>query len=249
MDQSKLSALFITGTDTGAGKTLVTAAIARCLKSSGVDVGVMKPVASGVDVGNISSDTALLREAAGCDDAVELVTPIALHEPLSPHMAARLEGKDLSENAIRKMVLPAFKTICKKHELLLVEGVGGALVPLAGNFTIADLAARMELPAVVVAPDRLGAINHILLTVEALRRRAIPVLGVILNRVEPGDYASATNAEALALCCDVPVWGILPYRKAAGDAARLELLAEEMRQILTGADIPAGLRLPENPCC
>jgi len=244
--QTSPRGIFITGTDTDAGKTVVTAALALHLTSCGYRTGVMKPVASGVEPGNISEDTRLLLHAAGAEDSgltPQQITPITLREPLSPHMAARLEKKALTPESIRAAVLPAYQTQLATFDRVLVEGVGGALVPLADRYTIADLAAELSIPAVIVTADRLGCINHTLLTIEALQRREIPILGVILNRTARPDLAAQTNEEALAHATDIPVWGTVPFCPADTDEKRIRQAATSLGAIMQHASVPAWLRM------
>jgi dethiobiotin synthetase len=228
-----MTGLFITGTDTGVGKTAVTAGIAFALKARGVDVGVMKPVASGcreTSSGLVSEDSELLREAAGCADDFAAITPIALREPLSPHLAAKLVNFELDRKIIREKVFPTYNRLCEAHSFMLVEGVGGALTPLAADYAVIDLAWDMNLPVLVVAADRLGVINHTLLTLEALRARGLKTVGVILNRVATPDYATQTNAEALRDVTNIPIYGALPFidreTSAAAIASALGSLTE-----------------------
>jgi dethiobiotin synthetase len=178
----------------------------------------------------VSDDALALQEAAGADDPLEWITPIALRAPLSPHMAARLAGRPLRRSALLATIRRAFRRLRERHEILIVEGVGGLLVPLADRFTFGDLlaalvaASRRRSPVLLVAADRLGVVNHTLLTLEALRRRGLRCHGVVLNRPRKPDYAARTNAAALRLVTDVPVFGPLPFLKRIGpDAMAREL--------------------------
>ncbi len=218
MNKPSLFSLFITGTDTGVGKTMVTAGLAHLLRSRGIDVGVMKPVASGCSPATnreqedlVSDDTLCLIQAAGVDDALEVVTPIALREPLSPHMAAVLEQRELTRESVCRTTRENFAILSKRHDWVLVEGVGGIMVPLAHDFLVADLARELELPILIIAADRLGVINHTLLTIEVARARGLKILGIVLNRVHAADDSCSTNAEAIRMVTDVPILAILPF--------------------------------------
>ncbi len=238
--------IFITGTDTDAGKSVITAALALHLIRLGYRTGVMKPVASGVEPGKISEDTKLLLHAAGAEDSglsAEQITPIALKAPLSPHMAARLDKNPLSPEIIRKKVLPAFQEQLKTFDRVLVEGVGGALCPLSDRYTISDLAKDLDIPAVIVTADRLGCINHALLTVEALQSRNIPLLGIILNRTSRPDLAAQTNEEALTHATDIPVWGTVPFCPADSDEKRIHQASASLEKIMRHISVPEWLRL------
>jgi dethiobiotin synthetase len=200
-------AVFVTGTDTGVGKTFVAAGLAAALKRRGVDVGVMKPVASGA-----ADDARALIRAAGVDDPLDLVNPIRLKEPISPHLAARREGRRIDLRVIDR----AYRELARRHDVVIVEGAGGLLVPIRDGFTMADLAKRLGLPLLIVARDALGTINHTTLTVEAARARGLKVLGVVVNRMKPGrpDLAERLNPKAIADAARVPVLASLPWRPA-----------------------------------
>jgi len=222
--------IFITATDTGAGKTFVAAALARALADRGVNVGVMKPAASGcLRRGGrlVSQDSLLLREAARARDAMELVTPAAFAPPLAPSAAARLSGRSFPLGA----VMAAWRSLAGRHEVMLVEGVGGLLVPLAPRLCVADLAARMRLPLLVVVANRLGAINHALLTLSEARRRRLTVRRVVLNDLTAGrgDLARRTNAGEIARAGLLgSVFRLTRCRSLSEGARRLAPLAEEI---------------------
>lgn len=206
-------AFFITGTDTGVGKTFVTSAIVRTLRARGVDVGVMKPVETGCgsnpDDSLVPSDARALMDAAGVDDPIDMVCPYRFAPPLAPNVAARLAGVSIDTAKIRA----AFLELVSRHDVVLVEGAGGLLVPLTDGELMADLAALLSTPVVVVAPSRLGVINHTLLTVECAIKRGLDVRGIILNNPGPppaDDPSIEHNAEELALLADLPVAGPLP---------------------------------------
>ena len=194
-----LPGLFVTGTDTGVGKTDVAAAVARALTASGVRVGVLKPVATGATksaVGWRVDDAEKLIEAVGGGVPVERVAPIVFEEPLAPSVAARRLGAPLDFGAVVRAVDEARGWWASRADVLIVEGVGGLLCPLAEGATVADLAVRLDYPLVVVARLGLGTLNHTLLTVEAAKLRSLRVAGLVLNAHEPetGSAAEATNA-------------------------------------------------------
>jgi len=185
--------LFITGTDTGIGKTLVGCALARGLRRAGVDVGVMKPVETGVtEAGPL--DALALRDAAGVQDELELICPLQFTMPAAPEVAAMAEHRRANPDAIRI----AFDTLARRHEALLVEGAGGLLVPFDEKMTMADLAIALELPVLIVARAALGTINHTRLSIEACTARGIEVLGVVVSHCSgPLSRADAANLEVL----------------------------------------------------
>lgn len=172
--------IFITGTDTGVGKTYIACGIAAGLRMRGIDVGVMKPVETGCrmkDGDLIPSDSIRLMKAAGIKDALSLVNPCRFRRPLAPAVAAELEGKRISVDRIQK----AYAALSRRHEFMIVEGAGGIMVPLRHDALYLDLAASLGLPVLIVARPGLGTINHTLLTVEALKNRKIPIAGIVFN--------------------------------------------------------------------
>lgn len=202
--------IFVVGTDTEVGKSVVSAGLAFALRHKGVDVGVMKPVASGcISRGNslISEDAVFLMEAAK-NQFTKLISPVRLKEPLAPILAAEMEDKQVN---IRK-VLVAYRELRNKHEYIVVEGAGGIFCPLTRDYYVVDLVKDMKLSVLVVARIGLGTINHTLLTVESLRARGIEVKGIVLNGLSPEStsVAELTNPKLLASLTDVPVLGVLP---------------------------------------
>ena len=203
----RLPGLFVVGTDTGVGKTYLASAIARSWHASGHRVGVLKPVASGAEVIGgrlVSDDAALLIEAVGGGLSQDRVSPIVFEEPLAPSVAARRLGAPLTMDEVRRAVADCLDWWEARAEVMVVEGVGGLLCPLAERSTIADLAVFLDYPLLIVAHRGLGTLNHTLLTVEAARSRSLRVVGVILNGATPATdpIAEASNAEELALQLD-----------------------------------------------
>jgi dethiobiotin synthetase len=218
----KTKGVFITGTDTGIGKTIVSAGLARLLFNRGVAVGVFKPVASS---GMVSEDGKLLQTAAKLpNSAYRGIVPIHYKQPLAPWVASWKEGKvDLAK--IEKVYQKA-KVSC---DFLIVEGVGGIRVPITQDFFVTDWMIRWKLPVLIVVRAGLGTINHTLLTVEALQKRKIKVMGVLVNGYTGKGLAEQTNVMALKKLLKVPVYGPLKhnpqYRKD------LDLLAKDMAKL------------------
>ena len=198
--------LFITGTDTDVGKTFFTAGLASLLRARGMDVGVYKPVATG---GLPGEDARLLREASGSSDPLEEINPVCLPEPLSPNVAAHLADQPVDLD----LVLNVYGKLIARHEFVLVEGIGGLLVPILNEFSVADLAENMGLPLVIVARSTLGTINHTLLTLEAAAARGLKVRGVVYNTLVPGPVgrATETSPDVITEISGVPSLGTLPY--------------------------------------
>ena len=185
--------LFITGTDTGVGKTFVTAALVRGLRRAGIHAGAVKPFATGSH-----EDARVLRAAMDGELALKQINPVFFRRPLAPMAAARLEGK-------RVGLAPRLPE--GRFELLLVEGIGGWLVPLTARVTVADWVARRGWPVIIVARAGLGTINHTLLTVESARHRGVKIVAIVLNDVDgkAGTLAARTNAAVLRRLTKLPV--------------------------------------------
>lgn len=187
MNDFKYPGVFITGTDTGVGKTVVTALLAVGLKKLGIDVGILKPVASGAletKEGPVSADALFLKKFAELKDTLKEINPILLRAPIAPSAAARMEGITIDLAAIKA----AYRKLSARHELVLVEGAGGILTPIRDTYLMRDLARDLQIPCLVVARASLGTVNHTALTIEALRASRIPILGVLLNNTsaKPG---------------------------------------------------------------
>jgi dethiobiotin synthetase len=201
-----MQGLFITATDTAAGKTEVATAIARLWRRQNRDFAVCKPVASGGT--RLDGDTARLAQAAGQTNLDE-ITPFQFHEPAAPPVAARLEGAQLG---LEQMTL-AVRRRHRPGRALLVEGVGGLLCPLTERECVADLVVALDMPLVVVTRRALGTINHTLLTLEAARSRRLRIAGIVINETHPvGSFAEETNVAELRCRIDVPVLAVVPYR-------------------------------------
>jgi dethiobiotin synthetase len=206
--------IFITGTDTGVGKTIVAAAIASRLRAEGLDVGVMKPVQTGsrsTRTPPLGPDTRLLMRLAEVRDPPEMVTPYCLRQPLSPWAASRLEGVKIKPS----IILRAYRKLRQRHTFLVVEGVGGLAVPITSRLTVLDLAKWFRLPLLIVTRAELGTLNHTKLTLEWANRHRVPVRGMVINqtrRRRPG-LAEKTNAVLLPKFCKTPVLGNIPFIK------------------------------------
>ncbi len=220
--------LFITGTDTGVGKTWIGTRLARALQRGGVDVRARKPVESGCERRGgelLPLDGAAYREALANVEALCTITPYRLAHALSPARAARLEGVDLSLQRLEA----AARAGVASDDFLLVEGAGGFYSPLALDGSNADLAARLGLPLLLVAPDRLGVINHVLLTSEAAARRGLTLAAVLLNPLPGADApAGMDNRDELAAHLDCAVHRIV-------DATALAPASPLVRALLAAA--------------
>ncbi|MFQ5913123.1 MAG: dethiobiotin synthase [Nitrospinota bacterium] len=211
--------LLITGTDTGVGKTLLAGGLAGALRRRGHRVGNMKPAESGCpETGGeiVPRDALFVKRMAGCESPLEAVCPYRFRAPLAPSVAAGREGVEIDPGRI----VAAFEGIRAAHDVTLVEGVGGFLVPITRDFWVSDLAVRLGLPLLVVGRLGLGTLNHTLLTLEAAARRGLSVLGFVLNAVTPSDsIAEETNPDVLSSLTPVPFLGVLPHLPALAGTA------------------------------
>jgi dethiobiotin synthetase len=213
------SGLFVTGTDTGVGKTYVSAGIAKALKRRCVDVGVMKPAETGCRMRTgrlMPKDALVLMKSARVNDPLSLVNPYRLRNPLAPSVAAAREGKKIDPDKILK----AFNALRERHEFMIVEGAGGIMVPLCGQYTYLDLAGTMGLPVLIVARPGLGTINHTLLSIAALKGRNIAIAGIVINYAldwKPG-LAEETSPAVIEKISGIRIVGILPYASRRFDS-------------------------------
>ncbi len=226
MADSVKHGIFITGTDTAVGKTLVTAALAWSLKELSLDVGVMKPVETGVVKGQ-PSDAGRLTRTAQVSDSLDFVRPYAFRLPVAPLDAARAERRTIKIAAI----MQAYRALQAQHDLLLIEGVGGVHVPIAPKLDVLDLIEKLKAPVLVVGRAGLGGVNHAMLTLTALRERKVPIIALVLNRTASAKTAMArrqerSTVELLRESAGVPVIGPLPHM--AGVDARFERAVEKM---------------------
>lgn len=188
---------FITGTDTGVGKTYVTALLTRALRSAGLDTVALKPISCGD-----REDAESLRNAIGGELSLDAINPLWFDAPAAPLVAAREEGRSIERADLRDW----YTALRQSRKSLLVEGVGGWLVPVAEGLGGAEFAAIFDLPVVIVVANRLGCLNHTLLTIESVRTRGFTCAGMIINHLHPSETVSErTNAALLRELTDVPV--------------------------------------------
>jgi dethiobiotin synthetase len=222
--------IFITGTDTGVGKTLVACGLAALLKDMGSNIGVMKPAETGCEERDeklLAQDAFYLKEASGCEEPLEKICPYQLRDPLAPSVAAAREGIKIDVGEIARI----YEEISAAHDITIVEGAGGLLVPLLPHYTYADLVGLLKMPVIVVAANRLGVINHLLLTLEHASCRGLRVLGYVLNQLEgQTSLAAQTNAEALLSLTATPCLGQIPYLPNSGRqrSALADLFADKL---------------------
>jgi dethiobiotin synthetase len=211
-------ALLVTGTDTGVGKTYVSCGLARAFRASGLDVGVVKPFASGAERGS-HPDVEALMAASGTRDSFEEVCPYLFRDPLAPSVAAKRERRSVSMAQAARLT----QRVIDRHGITVVEGAGGLLVPVTDRETVADFAKRLRLPILIVARPALGTLNHTRLTVEAAKARGLTILGIVVSfasKARPG-LAEKTNLEVLARHSGAPLLAALRHDAGLSEFKRL----------------------------
>jgi len=230
---------FITGTDTGVGKTIVAGTIIRALTMLGLNPFAMKPVETGVATASgtpVRQDGSFLKWISGMEEGINHITPYCFREPLAPLIASEDEGVDIDPRVIKK----EFTALSAKYGSAVVEGVGGLLVPFRTDYFVSDLAADIGLPLIVVTRPILGTINHTLLTVRYALREGLRVAGVIINhsRLSEGTIAEETNPDVLKRLLPVPIIGVVPHLleispesldKVAVKNLRLDVIKEALK--------------------
>jgi dethiobiotin synthetase len=202
--------VFVTGTDTGVGKTRVSVALIHALRAQGLRVAAMKPVAAGTEQregATVNEDVAALTAAANIDVDPRWVNPYLFTLPIAPHIAAAQVGQTID----LKVIVDAYSRLAEVADVVVVEGAGGFRVPLNAMQDTADLAVALGLPLVLVVGLRLGCLNHALLTAEAIVHRKLPWAGWIGNHIDPAMDAQAENVLALRQLLPRPCLGIQPY--------------------------------------
>ena len=209
-----MKSLFITGTDTDFGKTYITAGLAITLRKMSIDVGVMKPFAAGIaqKKGFKSEDVEILSNAAQINDSESLVNPQFFPISASPYTA----WKKLKIKPKIPLIISSFKKLSKKHELMLVEGMGGTLTPILKNYYIANLIKDMKIPTVIVTRSKVGTVNHTLMTVMMCQKYKIPIKGIIINNFDKG-YPINQLKKDLESLTGIKVLGSIPFIKDMSD--------------------------------
>lgn len=231
--------VFVAGTDTGVGKTLVAAALVHALTAAGHRVAPFKPVAAGAEMtpaGPRNDDAELLLELAGTDLPYDLVNPVLADAAMAPHIALAREGRRFERTA----VLAAWTALADAAEVAVAEGAGGWLVPLTDDYDMASLAADLGLPVLLVVGLRLGCLNHARLTAEAIAARGLPLAGWVASTVDPAMPGLSENLATLESALSRPPLAVLPWlpadtpRNRAVAASRQGLMRPLVEQVING---------------
>ncbi len=221
-----LKSIFIAGTDTDVGKTYITAGLGATLRKMGIDVGVMKPFAAGrtpQKKGYKSEDAEILSRAAQVCDPENLVNPQFFPIPASPYTA----WKSLKIKPKISAVLSSFKKLSKRHDMLLVEGMGGVMTPILREYYITSLIREMGIPAVIVTKTRIGTVNHTIMTAKMCEKYKIPVKGIIINNFDKG-YPVKELRRDLQSLTGIPVLGSIPFIKNMSDSALFKIFKKNI---------------------
>lgn len=210
--------IFLTGTDTGVGKTFVGAGLISAMKQIGVNACPMKPLESGCKVRRgklIPADAMYLMKASGVKEPLDAINIYRLRHPLAPSVAAEIEGVIIN----RIKIITAYNHLSEKYDITIVEGAGGIMTPVYKEYLFLDLAKDLDLPVLIVSRSGLGTINHTLLTINAARNRRLNVLGVIINSSPETRQGlpEKTSPEVITRLAGVPVLGIVPFKKVGFD--------------------------------
>lgn len=204
---------FITGTDTGVGKTHVACLLVEAIKKSGLRVAVMKPVAAGVDSDGVNEDVRMLMATANVLAPTELVNPYRLVPAIAPHLAAQRAGTSMRLDVIAD----AYAQLAAQADVVVVEGAGGFLVPFNSESGMDAIPTQLGLPVIMVVGLRLGCLNHALLTAEAIRARGLTLAGWVANHIDPGMDEAAANLTTLTSILRLPFLGEIPWRLGSTD--------------------------------
>ncbi|MCP4710723.1 MAG: dethiobiotin synthase [Planctomycetes bacterium] len=204
--------VFVTGTDTEIGKTVVAGAIAKCLSLEGRRVGVFKPIATGCRrsrEGLVSEDAEFLAHCSNCENPLDQINPERYLEPLAPIVASERANQEIDWENVQL----GYENIVKSNDVVVVEGIGGVMVPICQDYLVLNLMRDMALPVIVVASSRLGMINHTLLTINICRNNNLSVIGVVINNynTDKATVAEETNPRIIAEVGNVRVLTVMPY--------------------------------------
>lgn len=214
--RTKVAGVFVTGVDTGVGKTLVAGALSAALRARGLRVGVMKPAQTGssrAEDGGLSGDALFLARWSGCESSPDVVNPYCFTEPASPYHAARNAGVELEPAKI----VSAYRELSANHDIVIVEGAGGILTPFARDMTMGGLARVLNLPVIIVSHPYLGHINHTAMTASAANSLGLDVMGIIFS-IRVGEPVAEPDVELIEEMTGVKVLGGLPFVPDTDDA-------------------------------
>jgi len=207
-----MNSFFVTGTDTDVGKTCVSAAIAKHLRDNGVDVGVMKPFASGykATADSVSGDVEILMKYSGAKDPIDLVNPYYFEIPTSPYDAC----KQLNLEIDISRVIDSYKQLVSIHDVVIVEGIGGIMTPISKNYFVSDLISDLQLSSIIVTGSKIGTVNHLMLTYEHAQQKKLKLKGFVVNQNISTGYELSNLKHQIFGLTGHKVFGAIPYHKS-----------------------------------
>ena len=207
-----MNSFFVTGTDTDVGKTCVSAAIAKHLHDNNVDVGVMKPFASGykTTTDSVSSDVEILIKYSGAQDPIDLVNPYYFEIPTSPYDAC----KQLNLEIDISNVIESYKQLTSIHDVVIVEGIGGIMTPISKNYFVSDLISDLQLESIIVTGSKIGTVNHLMLTYEHARQKNLKLKGFLVNQNVSDGYELSNLKHQIFGLTGNKVFGAIPFQKS-----------------------------------
>ena len=206
-----MKSLFVTGTDTDVGKTCVSASIVKNLRDMDIDVGVMKPFASGhkKNSSSLPQDVEILMKYSGSHDPIDLVNPYFFEIPTSPYDAAKI----LVQKINLQKVIDAYNKLLSSHDLVIVEGIGGLMTPITQNYFVSNLISELDIDTIIVMGSKLGTVNHTLLTYEHCKQMRLKLKGFVINQTEPSGYELSNLKQQIMELTNQIVYCSIPYQK------------------------------------
>ena len=206
-----MKSLFVTGTDTDVGKTCVSASIVKNLRDMDIDVGVMKPFASGhkKNSSSLPQDVEILMKYSGSQDPIDLVNPYFFEIPTSPYDAAKI----LVQKINLQKVIDAYNKLLSSHDLVIVEGIGGLMTPITQNYFISNLISELDIDTIIVMGSKLGTVNHTLLTYEHCKQMHLKLKGFVINQTEPNGYELTNLKQQIMELTSQIVYCAIPYHR------------------------------------
>jgi len=206
-----MKSLFVTGTDTDVGKTCVSASIVKNLRDMDIDVGVMKPFASGhkKNSNSLPQDVEILMKYSGSQDPIDLVNPYFFEIPTSPYDAAKI----LVQKINLQKVIDAYNKLLSSHDLVIVEGIGGLMTPITQNYFVSNLISELDIDTIVVMGSKLGTVNHTLLTYEHCKQMQLKLKGFVINQTESNGYDLANLKQQIMELTSQIVYCAIPYHR------------------------------------
>jgi len=207
-----MTSLFVTGTDTDVGKTCVTASIVNYLSKMNVNVGVMKPFASGYKAtdDSISDDVKILMKYSGVNDSVDLVNPYFFEIPTSPYDACKQLNLEIDISS----VVDSYKQLASIHDVVIVEGIGGIMTPISKNYFVSDLISDLQMNTIIVTGSKVGTVNHLMLTYQHVKEKNLHLDGFIINQNAFDGYESSNLKQQIIDLTGHTVYGTIPYQKS-----------------------------------